>query len=270
MSIWEALILGLVQGLSEFLPISSTAHIIIASHLLGLSFPGLAMEVFLHLASVLAVIIYFWRDLIRLATGAFQYLLGGSASPTHRSQFYVCVYLLIATAITGVLGLTVEKSIGESLKTPTVMGLGLILTAIFLVSIERFHRIGQRKETDITWLDAVLIGLGQALAVVPGISRSGSTLITALYCGLERETAVRFSFILAIPVILGSSVLAMRGFADGAFEGVSFVSLFVAFTVSFFASLAGIYWLIAFLRQSRLIYFAAYCLVVGVLCLTVL
>lgn len=270
MSIWEALILGLVQGISEFLPISSTAHIIIASHLLGLSFPGLAMEVFLHLASVLAVVIYFHRDLIRLSTGAFQHVVGGSASPTHRSQFYVCVYLLIATAITGMIGLTMEKFMGEGMKTPTVMGISLMVTAFFLVAIERFHRIGRRQEGDITWLDSVVIGLGQALAVIPGISRSGSTLITALYCGLERETAVRFSFILAIPVILGSSVLALRGFADGAFEGISIFALLVAFTVSFFASLAGIFWLIAFLKQSRLIYFAAYCLVLGVLCLTVI
>lgn len=270
MSIWEALILGLVQGLSEFLPISSTAHIIIASHLMGISFPGLAMEVFLHLASALAVIIYFHRDLIRLATGAFQHVLGGSASPTHRSQFYVCVYLIVATVITGVLGLLVEKSFGESMKTPTVMGIALLVTAFFLVAIERFHGFGRRQETDITWLDSVVIGLGQALAVIPGISRSGSTLITALYCGLERETAVRFSFILAIPVILGSSVLAIRGFADGAFVDVSFFALLVAFVVCFFASLAGIFWLIAFLKQSRLIYFAAYCSVLGVLCLTVL
>lgn len=268
MSFWEAIILGLVQGISEFLPISSTAHIIVASHLMGLRFPGLSMEIFLHLASVLAVILYFRQDLVRLASGALVFLWQRPATRRHRTDFMICVYLLVATVITGVIGLSVEKSFGEFIKTPYIMGIALLVTAGFLIAVEWFHRIGRRGEAEMKGFDAVVLGLGQAIAVMPGISRSGATLVTALYLGLERETAVRISFLMAIPVILGSSVLALRHWNEGAFDGIGAGALMAGFAVSFIASLAGIHWLIAFLRQSRLFYFAIYCVILGVLCIT--
>ncbi|MCC5834430.1 MAG: hypothetical protein JJU20_06835 [Opitutales bacterium] len=268
MSIWEAIILGLVQGLTEFLPISSTAHIIIASHLLGIHFPGLVLEIFLHIASALAVIIYFRADLWRIVFGSIYYLR--YRSPHYRSHFYMSLYLGAATAVTGVLGLTVSKTAGEWIRSPNLMGVGLLLTAIVLIALERFHRYGNREESSITWLDSILVGIGQAIAVLPGISRSGSTLVTALFLGLERETAVRFSFLLAIPVILGSSVLSIRHFFDGGFADFGILPMMVSFIVSFAASLIGITWLIAFLRTSRLIYFAVYCILLGIFCLTML
>lgn len=268
MTFWEAIILGLVQGLTEFLPISSTAHIIIASHLLDLSFPGLVMEIFLHIASALAVIIYFRADLWRVLFGSLYY--ARYRSPHYRSHFFMSLYLLTATVITGVIGLTIKGTAGEWIRSPNLMGAGLLITAFFLVALERFHRYGSREESSISWLDAILVGIGQAVAVLPGISRSGSTLITALYLGLERETAVRFSFLLAIPVILGSSILSLRHFADGGFSDIGIAPLAAAFVVSFLTSIVGIIWLINFLKKSRLIYFAIYCFLLGLFCLTLL
>lgn len=265
MSIWEAFILGLVQGITEFLPISSTAHVIVASHLLNIHFPGLVLEIFLHTASALAVMFYFRHDLWRILFGSLYYLR--HRSPHYRSHFFMSLYLAAATGVTGVLGLTIQGTAGDWIRSPNLMGVGLLLTAFFLVALERFHRYGSREESSISWLDAILVGIGQALAVLPGISRSGSTLITALYLGLERETAVRFSFLLAIPVILGSSLLSLRHFLEGGFDNVGVLALTVAFVVSFLASLAGITWLIAFLRKSRLVYFAAYCLLLGLFCI---
>ncbi len=268
MTIWEAIILGLVQGITEFLPISSTAHLIISAHLMNLHFPGLGMEILLHLASVLAVTLYFRKDLWRIALGALGFLR--ERSPANRSSFFICIYLGVATVVTAVLGIIATNVLGDTIRSPKLMGVGLLFTAFFLIAIERFHHYGKRGEEAMTWLDSVLVGVGQAVAVLPGISRSGSTLITALYLGLERETAVRFSFLLAIPVILGSSVLAIKDIQGGMLSDVGMLPLLVAFVITFFASLAGIFWLISFLRSGRLLYFAIYCIIVGIFCLTML
>lgn len=263
MSIIEAIIFGIVQGVSEFLPISSSAHIVITEHLLDLHFPGLGFEIFLHLASVLAVILYFRRDLWQIVIGFFSYFTNKSAE--NRVHFYFAVYIIIATMITGILGMVLEGYIGEQLKTPLMISIALFTTGVFLVIIERFHKIGHRKEEDMTLLDSIIVGLGQAIAIIPGISRSGSTLITALWIGLDRETAVRYSFLLAIPIILGSSVLALDEESLNVFSTIGTASMIVAFITTFAFSILGIKWLIEFLKRSKLIYFAVYCFVLAIL-----
>ncbi|MCK0473800.1 undecaprenyl-diphosphatase UppP [Halalkalibacter sp. APA_J-10(15)] len=263
MSIIEAIIFGIVQGITEFLPISSTAHIIITQMVFNYQFPGLSFEIFLHLASVLAVVIYFRRDLIEVIVGFFQYFT--NKSKENRTQFFFAIYIVVATGITGVLGMLLEDSIGESLKTPAVIAVSLTITGIFLIIIERIVRYGNRKEDEMTFIDSMIVGLGQTLAVFPGISRSGATLITALFIGLNRETAVRYSFLLAIPVILGSTVLAIGDFTQGSLVAdIGIVPLIIAFIVTFIFSWIGIVWLIGFLKKSKLIYFAIYCFVAAI------
>lgn len=263
MSIIEAIIFGIVQGISEFLPISSTAHIVITEHLLDLHFPGLAFEVFLHLASVLAVILYFRKDLWQMINGFFSYFKKKSVE--NRIHFYFVIYILIATLITGVLGILLEGFIGERMKTPLMISIALFTTGLFLVIIERFHKIGNRTEKEMTLFDSIIVGLGQTIAIIPGISRSGSTLIAALWIGLDRATAVRYSFFLAVPIILGSSILALDEVSADVFASIGTASLIVAFITTFVFSLLGIKWLIEFLKRSKLIYFAAYCFVLAIL-----
>ncbi|MCC5789026.1 MAG: undecaprenyl-diphosphate phosphatase [Opitutales bacterium] len=261
MSFWDAIIMGLVQGLSEFLPISSTAHIMIAARLLALETPGLALEIWLHMASVLAVMLYFRKDLWKVIGDFTRFLL--HRRPEDRVGFWFGVYILIATAITGGLGVLLSDSLGENLRSPLVIGIALWVTAAFLIFIERGVTYGQRTEEKMTWRDAVLVGLGQTVAVLPGISRSGATLVTALWCGLERETAVRYSFLLAIPVILGSSVLGIRDADMEWIRSMSYTGLLLSFVVCFFASWVSIVWLIGFLRSGRLYWFAIYCFLLG-------
>lgn len=263
MSIIEAIIFGIVQGITEFLPISSTAHIVITQMLFDYKFPGLSFEIFLHIASILAVTIYFRRDLIEIITGFFKYFV--NKSKENRTQFFFAIYIVIATGITGVLGMLLEDFIGEGLKTPTVIAISLTVTGIFLIIIERFVTHGNRKEGEMTFLDSIIVGLGQTIAVFPGISRSGATLITSLFIGLNRDTAVRYSFLLAIPVILGSSVLAIDDFAGGEImTDIGLLPLIVAFIVTFIFSWIGIVWLIDFLKKSKLIYFALYCFAMAI------
>ncbi|EGL82358.1 Undecaprenyl-diphosphatase [Caldalkalibacillus thermarum TA2.A1] len=261
MSILEALILGVVQGITEFLPISSTAHIVIASLLLNLRFPGLVMEIFLHLASVLAVIIYFRHDLAQIIKGFFAYIR--YRNPHDKVSFIFSLYIILATIITGVLGVVLTDFIDESLKTPPVIAFSLVVTGSLLIFIERFHRFGDKNEATMGLKDTFIVALGQTLAVIPGISRSGSTLVAALWTGLNRETAVRFSFLLAIPVILGSTVLMVKDLEPGLVAEIGLFPLFIAFVASFIFSIIGIIWLIDFLKKSRLIYFAVYCYVLA-------
>ncbi|MFB4163523.1 undecaprenyl-diphosphatase UppP [Alteribacillus sp. JSM 102045] len=268
MSVLEALIFGVVQGIAEFLPISSTAHIVIAQLLFGYSFPGLSFEVILHLGSIVAVVLYFREDIIHLIKAFFRYL--SQRLPQDRPEFFFVIYIIIATGITGILGIILEDVLADSIKTPVFVASSLALTGFFLILIERFHRIGHRTEKDMNLLDAIVVGLAQTLAVLPGISRSGSTLIAALYAGLNRKTAVRYSFLLSIPVILGSSVLAVDDLNTGSLASIGTIPLIISFIASFITSWIGIVWLINFLNKGRLIYFAIYCFLLAILVITML
>lgn len=263
MHLLEAVIFGIVQGISEFLPISSTAHIIIVELLLGYNFPGLAFEIYLHLASVFAVIVYFRRELWALVTGFFGYFSNKTAE--NRVHFRFGIYILAATAITGVLGMILKFQVAGIMKTPAFIAVALTLTGTALILIERLKKYGRRQEKDMTFLDSVYVGLAQTLAVLPGISRSGSTVVVALWAGLDRDTAVRYSFLLAIPAILGSTVLTLGEVSLQIWSVVGTAPLILSFIASFVFSWIGIIWLINFLKRSRLIWFALYCYLLAVL-----
>ncbi len=263
MSLFEAIIFGIVQGISEFLPISSTAHIIITELLFGYNFPGLAYEIFLHIASVFAVIIYFRRDLWSVIRGFFSYFI--EKSDTNKIHFMFGIYIIIATVITGSLGLILKNLVVDIMKTPPFIAAALAVTGTALILIERFKHYGNRKEDRMTWLDAVIVGLGQTIAVLPGISRSGSTLIAALWAGLERDTAVRYSFLLVIPAILGSTVLAAGDIPGAIWSEIGVGPLAASFLASFVFSIVSIIWLIDFLKKGRLLYFAIYLYIIAFL-----
>ncbi len=261
MTYFEAIIFGIVQGITEFLPISSTAHIVVTQYILGYSFPGLVFEIFLHVASVLAVIIYFRKELLAVTFGFFSYLK--NRSEKNRVQFRFGIYIIVATAITGGLGVLLESRVQEFMKTPTFIAVTLSVTGVFLIILERFHRYGFRKEKDMTILDSIIVGVGQTIAVLPGISRSGSTLVAALWIGLDRDTAVRYSFLLVIPVILGSTVLTFGDVGQAVWSEIGTGPLIAAFLSSFVFSIIGIVWLIDFLKRGKLIYFAIYLFVLA-------
>lgn len=256
----EALILGIVQGLTEFLPISSSAHLIITQELFGLAMTGLAFEVFLHFASLLAVIVYFRHDLIKIVAEFFQFI--ANRQQQYRVSFWFGIYIVIATLVTGILGVLLEKQLAEALRSMTTISVSLFLTGVFLILIERVIKYGVRRESDMTWRDAIWIGLGQTLAIIPGVSRAGSTLVAALWVGLDKATAVRFSFLLSIPVILGSTVLMLPDMSSADFNS-GWQALSLAFVASFIFALIGIRWLINFLNNSRLVWFAGYCFIVS-------
>ncbi len=263
MSYLEAILFGIVQGITEFIPVSSTAHIIIAELVLGYNFPGLAFEIMLHIASALAVIGYYRKDLLEIGGGFFRYFK--YKTEENRVHFRYGLFLLTATAITGILGLLLKGQIQDFMKTPSFIAAALAVTGLFLIIIERVHRYGNRREPDMNYRDSIIVGLGQTIAVIPGISRSGSTLVAALFTGLSRETAVRYSFILVVPIILGSAVLTTGDAQMIMWSQLGVGPIVVSFVTSFIFSWIGIIWLIDFLKKRRLIYFALYCFLLAFL-----
>ncbi len=263
MSVIEAILFGLVQGLTEFIPISSTAHMVILGYMLDVRTPGLTFEIFLHFASLLAVLIYFRKDLQQLIAGSFR-SFRPEATPEDLTDRRMVIYLGVATVITGVLGIFLMNFLGDSIKSPRLVGCALLLTAILLVVVERAKRLGDRGPGDLRLMDAVVVGLAQTIAVVPGVSRSGGTLIAGLALGMNRVTAVRFSFLLAIPVLAGSTVLSLKDISAGSFDGIGPLALGVSFVVSFLASMASIVWLIRMLKQQRLYWFSVYLVLMAI------
>jgi len=257
----EALILGIVQGLTEFLPVSSSGHLIIGREMLGVHVdPGAetTFEVLVHCATVLSTIFVFREEIWKLLQGFFKFRMNDE---THYI-FKICVSM-IPVLIVGLFFKNQVKAIfGEGVA---LVGLMLIATAI-LLSLTHFVKFKQRK--DISYLDAFIIGVSQAVAVLPGLSRSGTTISTGLLLGNRKEDIARFSFLMVLVPILGETFLSVAG---GDFSpkisGISHSAMIAGFLAAFFSGLFACKIMIAIVKRSKLIYFAGYCALVGIITL---
>jgi undecaprenyl-diphosphatase len=199
MSIFQAIILGAVQGVTEFLPVSSTAHLILLPWALGWPDPGLSFDVALHLGTLVALLIYFRAEWLALAGSAIGILQGRTKTADARM-----VMLIIAATIPGgIAGALFEHKVEDALRAPVVVALMLIGMALVLVNAEL---VGHRKKNldEISWPDAMTVGVAQAFAIIPGVSRSGITITAGLFRGFKRDTAAKFSFFLSTPIIAGA------------------------------------------------------------------
>ena len=261
MSTLQALILGAVQGLTEFIPISSSGHLVLVPEALGWEKPGLAFDVLLHAASLIALLIYFSGDLLDLVRGFFS---GDDASKR-------MIYLLaIGTIPAAAAGLLLGDFFEDQFADAPASAIQLLLTAVILVGAEqavRFHEkrtaetgASLREMDDLRVPDAVVIGTAQAISILPGISRSGSTIGAGLALGLERDDAARFAFLLAIPALFGAMIVKLPDLA-GSSLGIGAGT--VGFLASLVTSYAAIWGLIKYLKTNTLYPFAAYCVVAG-------
>jgi undecaprenyl-diphosphatase len=199
MDLTQAITLGAVQGLTEFLPISSTAHLILVPWAMGWPDPGTTFDVALHLGTLVALLLYFWNDWLNLFTSGIRWLLGDRANPTGR----LAMYIVLATIPGAIVGALFEHQIETTLRSPLIISFTLIALALLLVFAERVGR--QSTDLDhITLPDSLTVGFAQALALVPGVSRSGITITAGLFRGMKRATAARFSFLLSTPIIGGA------------------------------------------------------------------
>jgi undecaprenyl-diphosphatase len=261
MSLIEAIVLGLVQGLTEFLPISSTAHLRIVPELLGWKDPGAAYSAVIQLGTVAAVLIYFRGDLAKLTVAFFQGLVRRQPFATLESR--LAWFVLVGTLPIGVCGLVFKKYIESSLRSLYIISASLITLAIILFIVEKVAS-HQRTLSDMRWRDGLIIGLWQALALIPGSSRSGTTLTGALSLGLRREDAARYSFLLSIPATTLAGVFELKHLLEADARPPA-LALWTGTLVAFGSGWAAIAWLIRYLRTRSTLIFVVYRVALGVL-----
>ncbi len=261
MSLLEAIVLGIVQGLTEFLPVSSTAHLKIVPKLLGWSDPGAAYSAVIQLGTVAAVLLYFSKDLVRLTRAFIAGLIARAPFGTEDSR--LAWFVGLGTIPIGILGLLFKKSIEGSLRSLYVIAASLIILAVVLFFIER---LAARKRTlvQMTLKDGIIIGLWQALALIPGSSRSGTTITGGLSLGFTREDAARYSFLLSIPATTLAGVFELKHLLE-AVERPSTLSMVVGIAVSFITGMAAIAGLLSYLRTRSMGVFIVYRIALGLM-----
>jgi undecaprenyl-diphosphatase len=254
MNLLYAILLGVLQGATEFLPVSSSGHLILAEHFLGFSEGGLAFDVALHLGTLTAILIYFRKDFLLMAAALLPGRGSDAEGALHRRLFF---FLALATVPGALCGLLLEKSAETLFRSPILVATTMAGVGLLLLWGERAGR-RSRDIRMLTLTDALLIGLSQALAVVPGVSRSGITMTTGLFLGLNREAAARFSFLLSAPIIFGAGLHSLpkiiKQGADGG-EGGLYLAGFLAAALSGYAVIA---WLLKFVRTRSFDIFAYY------------
>ena len=256
MSIIEAIILGIIQGLTEFLPVSSSGHLELAKAIMGDASVGeesLLMTVILHFATALSTVIIFRKEIVRILKGLFQFKWN------EEFKFAIKIVLsMIPAALVGVfLNDEIEALFGGQIM---LVGFMLLLTGALLFLADK----AKNTTKDVSFTHSIIIGISQAIAILPGISRSGATISTSVLLGIDREKAARFSFLMVVPLIFGKIAKDIK---DGAFENtdMDLLPLGIGFLFAFVTGMIACTWMISIVKKSKLKYFAFYCFVVGFL-----
>lgn len=245
MNIVQAVVLGLVQGLGEFLPISSSAHLVLTPWFFNWPDPGLTFDVALHLGTLVAVVAYFWRDLLEIVFDAL--------TRPHSQSGRLFWYLAVASIPGALFGMAFEEQAETVFRSPALIALTLTLMGVGLWWADRVGR-KRRDMEDLGWTDSIIVGLSQALAIIPGVSRSGITMTAGLLTGMERETAARFSFLLSVPIIAGAALLKLKDLPLAAVNVPFVAGVLTAAVVGYLA----IRFLLHYVRHGSYFLFAAY------------
>lgn len=263
LNLWEGILLGIVQGLTEFLPVSSSGHLVIVqSFIKGFRQPGVFFDVMLHLGTLLAVLFFLRREILEILlslvpSGWFRRDRDDTKVSTGRKM---ALYIVIATVCTGVIGLLFEERIHHLFTSPRTVSLMLLVTGALLFLSDRFR--GTRTEREMNMTDSLVIGIVQGMALIPGISRSGTTIAFGLFRGLDGSAAARFSFLLSIPAVLGALILESRYIeAVPVSDMAIYLAGMVAAAVTGFLTLGLLLFVI---RKRRLSLFAYYCWILGI------
>lgn len=256
----EMVILGLVQGLTEFLPVSSTAHLLFTEAFLGITRPGILLEAILHLGTALAAFILFWRDIRRLFIGWWATVRRRAEPAEARGYGRLAWLIVLITLITAAVGLALADPFERMFGSVRGTAVQLIVTGLILLAARGRERRGM---TEATVGDAIGVGIAQAVSIVPGISRSGTTITAGLWLGLRRDDAARLSFLAAIPAVAGAGLFGLKDLRLGESIGFTGAQLLMGFVVSLLSGALAIRWLLTIVRRGHLRWFAAYCIVAG-------
>jgi undecaprenyl-diphosphatase len=255
MSYIQATVLGVLQGLGEFLPISSSAHLVIVPFFLGWNYQGLQYDVMLHLGTLVAIVAFFWKDWVKIIIAGF--------SQPREPQGRLLWYLAAATIPGALAGFLLEKKAETVFRQPWTIALNLIFFSFLILFADRIAK-NQKELGSLTLTEVLIIGLAQSLAIMPGASRSGMTIMAALFLGYRRQSAARFSFLLATPLIIGAGLLELHKISLTQING-PFV---LGFLVSALTGFLSIKFLLSFLKNRNLVPFVVYRLILAALILT--
>jgi len=265
MSWWQVVVLAIVQGLTEFLPVSSSGHLAIVSRVFFAGDAGASFTAVTQLGTEAAVLVYFARDIARIVKAWFKGLFQGRHDAAHRNADYrLGWYVIIGTIPICLLGLFFKDEIRSGVRNLWVIATALVLFSAVIALAERFGRQNRDVEK-LNWRDAVVVGIAQTLALVPGVSRSGSTISAGLFLGLDRELAARFGFLLAIPAVFASGLFSLPDAFHPVLEGMSATGpqLLVATAIAFVVGLAAVAWFLRFLVHHSMYWFVGYRVVAG-------
>jgi len=249
MTLLEAVILGIVQGLAEFLPISSSGHLALGQYIFGIEDNNMAFNIVVHVGTLIPVVVVFRQTIWELVKKPFQ------------KMTYL---LIIATLPAAIVGVLLEDVVEASFTTLGFLAIAFVVTGLLLVGTDRIRK-NTKKSDEITYLDAALIGVAQAVAIFPGISRSGSTIAASLARGIAREDAAKFAFLMSIPIILGALLLQIIHIARGnvVLEDLNFVNLGAGFIAAALSGYLAVNFLLAAIKKAKLRYFAYYVFVLA-------
>lgn len=268
MTIWEAFLLGLVQGLTEFLPVSSSGHLAILQTYMGLKEGALAFTVMLHAGSLIAVFLAYRKSVIAIVKAFFGMiadLVKEKSLLIKKDKYRMYVALLfIASIPAGILGVLFGDVIEKIFASVIIVAVMLLVTGVLLTIGEKMGKRNVKPIEKLGFKNALIVGLFQAAALLPGLSRSGTTMVGGLFRGMKKEDAVEFSFLLSLPAVLGATLLKLKDIASLGASGVSTGALVVGFLTAVVAGYLAIRLLVLVVKKDRLKYFAYYCWAVGI------
>lgn len=260
MSLLQAIVMGVLQGATEFIPVSSSGHLVLIPWLLRWPIPPVTFDAIVHWGTLLALVVYFWAELKELAAAWFKSI----ALRRGGSKAYIA-WLIILGTIPGVVGgLAFEDFFEELFSHPRAVSVALLVTAVLLTTAEVAQR-PRKKMGRLAWYEVLLIGVFQAFAIIPGISRSGSTIAAGIFTGLGRDEAARFSFLLSFPIIFGAGLKKALDIVLAGELTEQWNVLLLGFLAAALSGYIGIAFLLAYLRRRKLYVFAVYCLALGIL-----
>lgn len=256
------LILGIIQGFTEPIPVSSSGHLIIFQELFSInSLKDLNLEIFTNFGSFIAIVILFRKDIAALLKDFFMYIK--TRGNKYKSGFHYCILIIIGTIPAGLVGFLFNDVIEKYFSNVKYVGVALLVTALFLFMIRKMK--GYKNDKQITYIDALKIGLFQVVALLPGISRSGATLVGGMFSGLDRETAFKFSFMLYIPITIATMILGVKDVVSTGIETTLLLNYILAAALACIVTFFSAKWFKGIMLKGKLIYFVYYCLIVGTL-----
>ncbi len=264
MNAFQGAILGIIQGLTEFLPVSSSGHLVIFQHIFGLKQPELFFDVSVHMGTLAAIMVLFWRDIQKIIIAVFRFLKKPSVGIENDPDLKFAFLIIVGSVPTAIIGLLFHEIKDKIFSSITLVGIMLLITGLILLATRWIKKEG-KGVASFSMTNAIIIGVVQGFAILPGISRSGSTISAALFLGIDRATAAKYSFLLSIPAIIGAELLSLR---EIAFDSIlAFKTVFIGTAISFFVGYFALVLLMRIVNKGRLYIFAPYCFIIGIVTL---